>query len=138
MSPDAIAAALLAAGDDTGPIIDASVATITGAALLLIGTIVTVLFGRRSSRETTDLAAIRLLGEAQAAELSRVRDDLNTLDQKYSALEQKYEALVQEKRRDDEHAARLISNLRFYITDLLQYIVRETGHEPPAPRFPIE
>lgn len=126
---DALAAVLAAEGP--GPLVDPSIATITAAALLLIGTIATVLFGRRSTRETTDLAAIRLLTESQAAELIRVRADLEELGTKY-------DDLVAEKRRDDEHNGRLISNLRFYITDLLQYIVRETGHEPPSPRFPIE
>lgn len=127
----------LAAGDP-GPIIDPSIATITAAALLLIGTIATVLFGRSSSRETTDLAAIRLLTESQATELNRVKTELGELSDKY-------DDLLEQKREDDERqrlkdqaTGRLVGNLRFYITDLLQYIARETGHEPPAPRFPIE
>lgn len=113
------------------PSIDPSIATITAAALLLIGTLVTILFGRRSTKETTDLAAIRLLTESQAAELNRVKVELGELDAKY-------DALLERKRRDDQENGRLIGNLRFYITDLLQYIARETGHEPPQPRFPIE
>lgn len=113
------------------PGIDPSIATITASALLLIGTLATILFGRRSSRETTDLAAIRLLTESQAAELNRVKVELEQLDAKY-------DALLEQKRRDDQENGRIIGNLRFYITDLLQFIARETGHEPPAPRFPIE
>lgn len=119
------------AADAALPSIDPSIATITAAALLLIGTLVTILFGRRSTKETTDLAAIRLLTESQAAELNRVKVELGELDAKY-------DALLERKRRDDHENGRLIGNLRFYITDLLQYIARETGHEPPQPRFPIE
>lgn len=110
---------------------DVGIVTLTGAAFLLIGTLATVLFGRRSARDTTDLATIRLLTESQAAELIRVRDELAELDKKY-------EQLRTEKREDDEKSGRLISNLRFYVTDLLQFIAREGGHEPPAPRFPID
>lgn len=125
-------AALAAVLAEVGPaLIDPAIATITAGALLLIGTLATVLFGRRSTKETTDLAAIRLLTESQAAELIRVKDDLEELNGKY-------DTLVREKRADDERNGRLISNLRFYVTDLLQFIARETGHEPPAPRFPIE
>lgn len=133
---DALAAVLAQAG--SGPLIDPAIATITAGALLLIGTLATVLFGRRSSRETSDLAAIRLLTESQAAELIRVKDELSELRGKYDALLDEQRADDERRRREDEVTGRLISNLRFYITDLLQYIARETGHEPPAPRFPIE
>lgn len=118
--------------------IDPSIAAITGAALLFIGTIATILFGRKSARETSDLAAIRLLTEAQSAELIRVQGALGELSEKY-------DALLEEKRNDDERrrlqdqeTGRIIGNLRFYVTDLLQWIARYIDHEPPAPRFPIE
>lgn len=121
-----------------GPIIDPSIATVTAAALLLIGTIATVLFGRRSTREATDLAAIRLLTESQASELNRVKTELSVLDGKYDALLEQKRVDDERQRLKDQETGRLVGNLRFYITDLLQYIARETGHEPPAPRFPIE
>lgn len=123
---------------DAGPIIDPSIATVTAAAFLLIGTIATVLFGRRSTRETTDLAAIRLLTESQASELNRVKNELGELDAKYDALLEQKRVDDERQRVKDQETGRLVGNLRFYITDLLQYIARETGHEPPAPRFPIE
>lgn len=123
---------------DPGPIIDPSIATITAAALLLIGTIATVLFARSSSKETTDLAAIRLLTESQAAELIRVKAELSGLDKKYDELLEQKRLDDERQRLKDQETGRLVGNLRFYITDLLQYIARETGHEPPAPRFPIE
>lgn len=120
------------------PSVDPSIATITAAALLLIGTLATILFGRRSTRETTDLAAIRLLTESQASELNRVKTELGELDAKYDALLEQKRLDDERQRIKDQETGRLIGNLRFYITDLLQYIARETGHEPPAPRFPIE
>lgn len=133
-----LAATVVLAADAGSPLIDPSIATITGAAFLLIGTLVTVLFGRRSTRETSDLAAIRLLTESQASELARVKKDLEDLGEKYETLLEERREDDEKRRLEDERTGRLISNLRFYVTDLLQFIAREGGHEPPAPRFPID
>lgn len=134
-----LAAASIIAADAGPALVDPSLAAIVGSAFLLIGTLATVLFGRRSTRETSDLAAIRLLTESQASELARVKTALGELNTKYEALLEERREDDERRRIEDERTGRLISNLRFYVTDLLQFIARElNGHEPPSPRFPID
>jgi hypothetical protein len=102
-----------------------------GSALLLIGVVLTAIFGRRNARDSSDLARIELLFAQYDKTIAGFRTDLGVL-------EQKVETLRNEKAEEKKNSDRRIHALREYVSDLLAFIAAQTGVMPPSPREPLD
>ena len=102
-----------------------------GSALLLVGTILAAIFGRRNSRDGTDLARIELLFDEYNKSIASLKADVDTLKSEMKVLRA-------EKAAEKENSDRRIHALRGYVSDLLAFIAAQTGVMPPAPREPLD
>jgi hypothetical protein len=104
---------------------------LAGAALLLVGTLLAAIFGRRNSRDGTDLARIELLFGEYKETIDRLKVDVK-------ALQGEMDALKKEKAAEKRDSERRIHALRAYVGDLLEFIASTTGATPPQPREPLD
>jgi molecular chaperone GrpE (heat shock protein) len=104
---------------------------LAGAALLLVGTLFAAIFGRRNSRDSTDLARIELL-------FTEYKDIIDGLKKDVEKLQSDMAGLKREKEDEKRESDRRIHALRAYVGDLLDFIARTTGATPPSPREPLD
>lgn len=102
-----------------------------GAALLLVGTLLAAIFGRRNSRDTTDLARIELL-------FGEYKETIESLKSDVATLKKEMVDLKNEKALEKKDSERRIHALRDYVGVLLNFIAQETGSVPPQPREPLD
>jgi hypothetical protein len=104
---------------------------LAGAALLLVGTLLAAIFGRRNSRDSTDLARIELL-------FGEYKDIIDGLKTDVEKLQTEMAGLKREKADEKRESDRRIHALRAYVGDLLEFIASTTGSQPPQPREPLD
>jgi cell division protein FtsB len=102
-----------------------------GSALLLIGVVLTAIFGRRNARDTTDLARIELL-------FSEYKETIDSLKSDVATMKTEMAGLKKEKSDEKRESDRRIHALTSYVSDLLKYIASISGATPPQPREPLD
>lgn len=111
---------------------------LVGAAMTLLAAIGTALFGRRNSKDSTDLQRIELLFKTYDERIDELKEEVATQKTDVTELKKEMEALRTARAEEKKTSERRIHALRSYVSLLLDFIAREVGANPPEPREPLD